>query len=74
MSGRTHLMPSSPKDNYNTLNAGLCADCAHARLITSDKESTFLQCQLSFTDPSFAKYPRLPVLACSGYARKGTGE
>jgi len=47
-------------------NFGICADCIHARQITSDRASTFLQCQLSFTDPQFAKYPRLPVLSCSG--------
>jgi hypothetical protein len=46
---------------------GLCADCVHARLIISDRGSTFLQCELSFTDPRFAKYPRLPVLICAGY-------
>jgi hypothetical protein len=74
MGGRTHLMSSSPEDNYNTMSAGLCANCAHARLITSDKASTFLQCELSFTDPRFAKYPRLPVLLCSGYSRKASGE
>jgi hypothetical protein len=51
-------------------NAGLCGDCAHARQITSDRASSFLQCQLSFTDRRFEKYPRLPVLSCSGYARQ----
>jgi hypothetical protein len=50
--------------------AGLCADCAHARLIRSERASTFLQCQLSFTDPQFQKYPRLPVLQCSGYEKQ----
>jgi len=45
---------------------GLCADCSHARRIASDRGMTFLQCQLSFTDPRFAKYPRLPVLICRG--------
>jgi len=53
-------------------NLGLCADCAHARLITSDRRSTFLQCQLSFTDRRFEKYPRLPVLICGGYAKQGS--
>jgi hypothetical protein len=48
---------------------GLCADCVHARLIATDRASSFLQCQLSFTDPSFAKYPRLPVLHCPGYKK-----
>jgi hypothetical protein len=30
----------------------------------------FVMCELSFTDSRFAKYPRLPVLACDGYERK----
>jgi hypothetical protein len=46
---------------------GLCANCLHARVITSAKGSEFLLCQLSQSDPAFPKYPRLPVLQCSGY-------
>jgi hypothetical protein len=51
-------------------NSGLCGDCTHARIIKSDRGSTFVQCQLSFTDSRFAKYPPLPVRKCDGYARK----
>jgi len=53
--------------NPSNPNLGLCANCLHARLITSEKGSQFLLCQLSQTDPTFSKYPRLPVLACSGH-------
>jgi hypothetical protein len=49
---------------------GLCADCLYARLIESAKGSQFLLCQLSQSDPSFPKYPRLPILACAGYSPK----
>jgi hypothetical protein len=49
--------------------AGLCADCAHARGIESPRGSSFILCQLSFTDPLFTKYPRLPVLVCDGYKK-----
>ena len=49
--------------------AGLCAECVHARLLTSDKGSVFIQCELAKADERFAKYPRLPVLSCSGYVR-----
>ena len=58
---------SSPGANSRL---GLCADCLHARLIESAKGSQFLLCQLSQSDPSFPKYPRLPILACAGYSRK----
>lgn len=54
-------------------NPGLCGDCVNARIITSDRGSTFVQCQLSFTDSRFAKYPRLPVLTCGGYTKRSAG-
>jgi hypothetical protein len=50
--------------------AGLCANCLHARRIESARGSGFFLCELSLTDPRFAKYPRLPVLSCSGYTAK----
>jgi hypothetical protein len=48
-------------------NAGLCVTCLHSRKIISARDSAFFLCQLGFTDPNFPKYPRLPVLTCSGY-------
>jgi hypothetical protein len=53
--------------------AGLCGTCAHAAAITSSKGSTFLQCQRSFADPAFARYPTLPVLRCRGYEPHAPG-
>ena len=50
---------------------GLCASCVHAQRIESSKGSTFVLCRLSYTDPRFVRYPRLPVLACDGYSPKG---
>jgi hypothetical protein len=50
--------------------AGLCADCVNSRRIESDRGSMFFLCELSNADPRFPKYPRLPVLACSGYRRQ----
>jgi len=49
---------------------GLCAACGHARVIRSERGSVFYLCQLSASDPRFAKYPRLPVVTCSGFARR----
>jgi hypothetical protein len=60
----------SNPESKSSKGLGLCADCIHGRLITSDKGSTFLQCQLSFSDFRYPKYPRLPVLHCSGYEKK----
>jgi len=47
--------------------AGLCERCKFARVLRSDRGSVFLQCGKSFEDAAFDKYPRLPVLACTGY-------
>ncbi|PYX84175.1 MAG: hypothetical protein DMG70_07365 [Acidobacteria bacterium] len=49
---------------------GLCADCIHARVVRSDRNSVFYFCQLALTDPRFEKYPRLPVLSCAGYEQR----
>lgn len=40
------------------------------RRISSDRGSTFYLCEKSLTDPSFPKYPRLPVLQCAGFERR----
>jgi len=49
---------------------GLCTSCEHMQTVTSSKGSTFVLCALSATDPRFPKYPRLPVLTCSGYCER----
>jgi hypothetical protein len=36
-------------------------------VVESDRGSIFYLCRLSFSDPEFPKYPRLPVLRCAGY-------
>jgi len=49
---------------------GLCAHCVHAKEIRSERGSLFYLCGLSAVDPAFPKYPRLPVIECSGYLKK----
>ena len=49
---------------------GLCRNCRHSRQMESDRASVFFLCELSRTDSSFAKYPRLPVITCPGYQPK----
>jgi hypothetical protein len=55
-------------------NPGLCQSCLHARRIESDRGSVFFQCKLAFTDPRFAKYPRLPVIVCEGYTPRDSSD
>lgn len=46
--------------------AGLCARCAHARLVRTPR-SVFWLCGLAQDDARFERYPRLPVLQCQGF-------
>ena len=48
---------------------GLCATCEHLQLVASSR-SVFVRCSLADTDSRFPRYPPLPVVACSGYARR----
>jgi hypothetical protein len=53
-------------------HTGLCSTCVHARRIESARGSIFVLCELSFSDPGFPRYPRLPVVECAGYATSNT--
>ena len=53
------------------MKRGLCDSCRHQKLIYNTRGSTFSMCRRSKTDPTFPKYPRLPVLDCRGYQRRG---
>jgi hypothetical protein len=46
---------------------GLCSDCRYTKAIVSGKGSQFFICLRAEADPDYSKYPRLPMLQCSGY-------
>jgi hypothetical protein len=46
---------------------GLCEGCLHARTVRSARGAEFYLCRRAERDPRYAKYPRLPVLACAGH-------
>jgi len=58
-------MPTTiPNESHRV---GLCATCIHVHVITSSRDATFYLCRRSETDPTFPKYPTLPMLVCRGY-------
>lgn len=65
-------MKSKPEAKISHETAGLCLDCTNARRLESRRGSVFILCELSRNDLRFAKYPRLPVLACAGYHPKNS--
>ena len=50
-------------------HVGLCLDCLHAKQVEGKEDAFYFLCELSFTDRTFPKYPRLPVLRCPGYVK-----
>jgi hypothetical protein len=56
-----------PSTRSSTIVAGLCSACRHGRLVVSRRGSRFLRCERSDVDPTFPRYPMLPVRACHGY-------
>ena len=63
---------TNPAADSLVSRVGLCLTCQHVDVITSSRESTFYRCRRAETDPTFRKYPALPVVACRGYERDAT--
>ena len=47
---------------------GLCGGCQWGRALANDRGSRFLRCGRADDDPSYARYPALPVRECPGFA------
>jgi hypothetical protein len=52
---------------------GLCDSCRHQQLVPNTRGSVFSLCLRSRSDPTYPRYPRMPVLACPGYEEKTSG-
>ena len=46
---------------------GLCFRCAHHRPVDNRRGARFYLCRRWEDDPSFPRYPRLPVRECRGF-------
>lgn len=47
--------------------AGLCNLCRYQQLVPTTRGSLFSLCRRSREDPSFPRYPRVPVIECRGF-------
>lgn len=56
------------------LAVGLCLSCKYARHVEAKETTVYFLCERSLTDPTFPKYPRLPILRCSGYLKSQAAE
>ena len=60
-----------PESTNHGAAAGLCASCALAREVPHPRGGApYWRCGKHDEDPSFPKYPRLPVVACGAYRPK----
>jgi hypothetical protein len=54
------------------LDPGLCKTCTHADPLKHPRGGDpYWRCAKAAIDPSYPKYPRLPVMACRGYEKTG---
>ncbi|MBS60454.1 MAG: hypothetical protein CL606_03990 [Anaerolineaceae bacterium] len=54
--------------SMDNVGIGLCVTCKHLRVVTSDRGSHFVMCNLARRNKQYEKYPVLPVLSCNGHA------
>ncbi len=53
--------------------AGLCDSCCHQQVVRNTRGSVFSLCRRSRDEPErYPRYPRVPVLECSGYEKAVT--
>ena len=50
-----------------SVEVGLCASCTHGLFRPTARGTSYWRCLRSKTDPSYPRYPRLPVFSCSGF-------
>ena len=63
--------PGDPDSREPPTGAGLCDVCAPQQRVTNTRGSVFSLCRRSRDEPErFPRYPRLPVLACPGFANR----
>jgi hypothetical protein len=51
------------------VDPGLCGDCRHASVKSTNRGTVYLRCTRSAWDERLPKYPPLPVLDCPGFNR-----
>ncbi len=46
---------------------GLCLECSHVKVVENRQGSRFYLCLRAHSDPTFRRYPEVPVLKCRGF-------
>lgn len=63
--GKGCLCPKCLKAEI-ALRIGGCLDCAHSKTLKTKSGSAIFLCGRAETEPSYARYPALPLLDCPG--------
>jgi hypothetical protein len=56
------------------IDPGLCAECVHALLRPTRRDTVYLRCARAAVDDRLPKYPQLPVVDCFAYEHRDQGE
>jgi hypothetical protein len=67
MSSDDPVIRGARRGGSEAQSPGLCATCRHAQSVRTRRGSVFWRCARAEDDPAYARYPRLPVLACAGH-------
>ena len=59
--------PLSRIDSVEVTLRGLCERCRWCREVPNRRGTVYLLCRRSEEDPSYPRYPALPVLECGGF-------
>jgi hypothetical protein len=58
-------MPAGDADAVRRF--GLCATCAFGRRFRSGRDVTYVSCERSRTDPTYPRFPSIPMIRCAGW-------
>ena len=53
---------------------GQCSGCLHLRRVASARGSDFVLCRRAALEPTFPRYPNLPMSDCPGYEPRAAVE
>lgn len=59
------------EQDADVARVGLCVRCVNVHVIENRRGSRFYRCRLADVDPTFRRYPPLPVLSCAGFTPDG---
>jgi hypothetical protein len=71
--GSKHIVSELKISPVLPVEPGLCAQCRHASVNSTNRGTAYLRCTRASWDDRLVKYPRLPVTGCAGFEPAADG-